>query len=320
MTSWQPLPGFLERDLSKAAAKEMSDLASPMLVEIVNYATNAFRRCETSASGSPNEDLSVLSLYRHIIEMTDGVEVLVSNACPRPALPLVRSSFEALLSIQYILEADYSTRSLCWLAGYVQQRIEMYERLDPSSNRGKAFAKAIRSDPYTQAMATPNSPNIDKSIQNLQGLLQSPQMQPIEAEHARLKKTIRRRPEWYRLFGGPPDLRALACHLNHEAWYDSLYRIWSQVAHGNDFSTFLRKGDRGEALLIPLRDLNTIQDTIAEVTAFAAAFMLEATRRMLAQFRPGEEENFAQWYRCQVWNRFVLVSEHKRSRRPATTR
>ena len=40
------------------------------------------------------------------MEMTDGIEVLISQACVVPAIPLLRSSFEALISMEYILEKE----------------------------------------------------------------------------------------------------------------------------------------------------------------------------------------------------------------------
>ncbi|MCA1554180.1 MAG: DUF5677 domain-containing protein [Chloroflexi bacterium] len=76
-------------------------------------------------------------LYLHIIEMTDGIEALIAESCPIPAIPLVRSSFEARLSIEYILKADYQRRSLAWLLVYAHYRLNGYESLDPSTDRGQ---------------------------------------------------------------------------------------------------------------------------------------------------------------------------------------
>ena len=97
----EPLKTLLDRELSKADAKEVISIASPLLQELVNYSTNAFARCATSTTGKENEDLATLLLYLHIIEMIDGVEVLLSQSCAIPAIPLVRSSFEALIRDNY---------------------------------------------------------------------------------------------------------------------------------------------------------------------------------------------------------------------------
>ena len=83
----------------------------------------------------PDEDIATLALYRQIIEITDGLEVLVSSCCPLAAIPLIRNSFEAFLSLDYILENenDYKNRSLAWIVGHIHNRLDFYERLDPLS-------------------------------------------------------------------------------------------------------------------------------------------------------------------------------------------
>jgi hypothetical protein len=144
----KPLEPILYRELSEVEAKEFIDIASSLLQELVNYGTNALVRCATSVSGKVDEDIAILALYRHIIEMTDGIEVLVSQSCAIPAIPLSRSSFEASLSMEYILEkdAEYIRRSLAWLVGYVHKRLDMYERFDPSTSKGQEFKRLFDQD------------------------------------------------------------------------------------------------------------------------------------------------------------------------------
>src|SRR5205085_1346709 len=96
----KPLEAALDRDFSRVAAKELIEIASPLLQEIVNFGTNALQRCHISATGGEDEDIAALLLYRQIIEFTDGIEVLVSQACVVPAIPLLRASFEASLALE----------------------------------------------------------------------------------------------------------------------------------------------------------------------------------------------------------------------------
>ena len=155
----EPLKTVLDRDLSRVAVKQSLPIVSPLLQELVNYSTHALIRCATSATGARkrDEDIAVLVLYRHIIEMTDGIEVLLSQGCSVPAIPLLRSSFEALLSLQYILESEseYGQRSLAWLVGYVHERVDTYEHLDPETNKGGATQKLIEDDEIASEAALP---------------------------------------------------------------------------------------------------------------------------------------------------------------------
>ncbi len=102
---------LLNREIRKAEAREIINIASPLLQEEINYATNAFQRCQESAKNVvPDEHVPVLASYHHVIGMIDGIEVLISQSCIVPAVPLLRSAFEALLAIDYILEKDYHLR------------------------------------------------------------------------------------------------------------------------------------------------------------------------------------------------------------------
>lgn len=296
--STKALETILYRDLSIAEGKEMIDLVSPLLKEMVNYSTNVLARCAptpTTQPRNPDEDVAVFALYRHIIELTDGIEVLLSKCCAVPTVPLLRSSFEALISLEYILEndSDYAKRSLSWLVGYTHQRIASYEIYDPSTTRGQQFQISSASDNIFSSINLP--PNLDvqaqKGVSNLQSFLQEPHIQPIETEY----QTFNRKPHWYTLFGGPKSLVELCKHLNRAAFYDVLYRGWSRVTHSQDLLPFLDRTQSGEAAIGRIRNPKQLK----EVSSFPAVFLLSATRIVLKKFRPGEvveNGSLSKWY------------------------
>jgi len=301
----KPFEPLLYRELAKVAAKEIIDIASPLLQELVNYATNAFQRCQMSSTDAEDEDLPVLVSYLHVIEMTDGIEVLISQSCSNPAVPLLRSSFEALLAIRYILEADYQQRSLSWIVGYVHSRIEGYETLDASSPRGRDFLTALSTDETRQYLALPSMPELEDAIPNLQSMLRKPKYQPIEAEYERLRQKRKRPPMWYNLFGGPPNLRELARTVERGAQYDVLYRQWSTITHATDVSHYLTRTANGTPAFKPLRNAEELRT----ISAFAASFILNATRKALSKFRPGEEASLKSWYLREIGDRYLLLSK-----------
>lgn len=286
------LQSILYRELATANAKPLIQIASPLLRELVNFGTNALVRCATSTKGKVNEDLAVLSLYRHILEMTDGVEVLISQACAMPSIPLVRSSFEALISMEYIVQSDteYVRRSLSWLVGYMHQKIEMYERLDPSTTRGADFQKAIQQDESVPSLLLPPKTEIDKVVNNLSGLLSDPQFASINQDFLSLPGWK----AWYRLYGGPNDLRELSYRVGRSAFYDFMYRYWSRVSHAHDFGPFIAKDPKGRGVIRPIRDPQELK----EVANFAATIMIAATRKLITKFRP--DETIANWYKRDV--------------------
>jgi len=294
---------LLYRELRKIEAKEVIEIASPLLQEEVNYATHAFQRCQASSTGTKDEDLPLLVSYLHVIEMTDGVEVLISQSCPIPAIPLLRSSFEALLTIDYILEADYQRRAFAWLVCYVHERLNQYEMLDHSHPRGKEFSAALEADEISEYFKLPSFPNLAQAIQNLESLLiDNPNYQVADLEYQRLKS--RRKPNWYSLFGGPPDLRQLARHLNRGAQYDILYRHWSQISHAGDLSRFLTKTSEGSPAFKPLRN----PEELKHISVMASSFILGATKKILGKFRAGEMASLGRWYVREARKRHVVLT------------
>jgi len=291
----KPLQSILYRELSKVEAKEIIDIASPLLQELVNYATNALVRCASSISGEAgknNHYIAILTLYRHIIEMTDGIEVLISQSCAIPAIPLLRSSFEALLSMEYILEkdAEYIRRSLAWLITWAHQRSDMYARLDPSTSKGQEFKRLCDQDETLSRVKMPLPSKVQKAINNLQSIISKPHLKDVEKEYSSHTKTR----NWYRLFGGPPNLRALAVHLKHGAHYDSLYRQWSTTAHAQELFPVARNG-KGQAAIGKIRN----PEEMKRVANFASSFIIKATRLILGKLREGEP-NFDTWYIREV--------------------
>lgn len=297
-----PLQTVLYRELSIAQAKQLIGLASPLLQEIVNYSTNTFIRCVTSAKGEENEDLAAFALYRHIMETTDGIEVLIAHSCPTAAIPLARSSFEALLSLEYIVEDSslYVTRSLSWLAASVHRKLKFHESLLPTTPGGQKFIKAIDEDKWAKEFTLPPSQDVPAAIENLHHLLSRDQFKPIEEEFAKYGRP----PHWYSLFGGPKNLRELANHLKRNAQYEVLYWQWSLATHAQDFSPFIATGTGGAVKGIKgLRDPSEIKD----IATLSSTFLLDATRLLINKFHPGE--TWGNWYMAEVCQRYMQLSQ-----------
>ena len=116
----------LDRDFSRAGALEVIEMACPILREVVNHATNVYLRCQHapfSDLGEVDEDAAPFSLYHMVMEMTDGLEELLSQSCVVPAMPVLRASFEAGLGLDYVLQKDAKVRSLCWMYVYAEKKL-----------------------------------------------------------------------------------------------------------------------------------------------------------------------------------------------------
>lgn len=244
----KPLESVLYREFSKTQAKASLGLITPLLQELINNGTNVLIRCATSVTGEENEDLAAFALYRHILEMTDAFEVLIGESCSTPTEPVLRSTFEALMALEYILESekDYVSRSLLWLMQYVRSRISLYESFLPTTRKGQQFQAALKRDKSIRNWNQEPINDAQKAIENLEKLLTGPQFSTILAEDTDLSKT-RRKIEWYSLFGGPKNLQELASYLKRDVQYEVLYRQWSKVAHAYDFSNFIGRTMAGQS-------------------------------------------------------------------------
>jgi hypothetical protein len=296
-----PAKKILYRELSKVSAQTIISVASPLLQELVNHATNALLRCGMSASGQVDVDLAALALYRHIIEMTDGIEVLISQCCPTPTIPLLRSSFESLLSLEYLFEKPetYETRALCWFVSYARQRLASYERLDHTTAKGQQAEKCYKDDLVQINFQVIPPAVVQKAADNMRALLDKPHLKPIVLEDARSKNG-----PWYHLFGGPSNLERLAKYLKRSSLYDLLYRPWSRFVHAQDLQPFLTSTRKGPPFSVgQLR--NSVQ--LKQVAGLTAWCQLSSTRLMIKWFRPGE--NLRQWYIDEVQDAYkALIS------------
>lgn len=296
-----PHHDVLYRELSIVQLKEFRPSPTTLLQEVVNFGTNAFVRYLSYAEGEENVHLAPLALYRNIIELTDGTEILVSNASPSASIPLLRSSFEALLAIEYIVEDNehYESPSLSWLAGYVRRKIQIYKSLLTNTDEGEKFLEAIENDKTVRTFPLPPEDDVSKAIKNLDQLLSREQFRPIIAEFDREKGE----PHWYSLFGGPRNLLKLALHLQRSAQYEVLYRQWSMSTHAQDFRPFISNAKSGERAVRGIRDLAATH----QVTTFAVTFIIDATRLLINKFHPGE--TWGDWYKREVRDSYIQFAQ-----------
>jgi hypothetical protein len=283
----RPLSRVLDRDRANASVADLVALASPLLQEVVNHATHAFIRCQPNATGEMGVDLPVLILYRHIIELTDAIEVLLANSCVPPAIPLLRSSLESSLGLQFILSGspdEFRRRARSWLCVYTHKRMQLYDLVEPDRVVPRKKRKGeVLVEPVTAREAK----------ENLAKSLDDPDLAPIEQEYERVSQR-RKDPAWYSLFDGPSTLRDLAKQLGREDHYTHLYKHWSTYSHGGDASAGFTASSSGGVAFNPLRS----PENLISLADLAVHLQLDATNLLIQKYRPGE--NLRTWYLEEV--------------------
>ena len=289
----KPLDTILYPELSIANAQDDIKLAVEIFDKLINYSTHLIMRIFTSVKGDVNEDVAVPMLYLHLIEMGDAFEVLISNCCIGPAVLQLRSIFESLLYIHYILDDDskYLQRSLSWTFFYGKKRLYNYSIFNKLSDKTKI---SINPDLYNEIK--------NKGENSMLNFLSRNQFQIIEEELKRIKKKNNKiKTKWYTLFPnapkefGPLSIQDLAKelsteHLSYSDHYETCYRQWSEVSHGHDISRFIKRFSNNSVIKPILRN----SDEITTIVSLSVSYFLYATFLVTEKYRNGE--NVSKWY------------------------
>lgn len=281
----EPVKEFLDRERVRDISKPVIEIASPLLREVINYCTYVLDKCQISKKADKEEAFPLLALYAHMMRMADGIEVLISSGCGAPGYLLLRSSYEARLSIRYLLEKDTDKRSIAWLIKYYDDEIAYLEIMDPTNPKGKEYRERHKDDDIYKVAGPPSLPGIAERVAELRAKLNQPSFADVYAEYKKQKTKNRPYPEWYSLFNGPTSLKRLAEHFKEGAIYESLYRLWSKTSHANEATDafFIRNP-------IP----------IVEVGSTTVNHLLETTSLMLNHFQSNRVTHFQKWFAREV--------------------
>lgn len=299
--SFEPI---LNREMAKVIGKEIIDIASPALQEAINFSTNLYQRINSSKKGRKEEAFPLLALYLHVIQAIDGVEVLISQSCGAPANLILRSAFEAKLSIEYICEKKGNKRSAAWAVKHILEEIDYYQNYNPSSPKGVQFRETWEEDGWGQFIGLPSLVDASTAIEGLKEKLKKPPYSDVYKDYCRTIKPNRRTPEWYSLYEGPKNLWELSHYLKHGVEYEMLYRIWSKQSHANDTHHLTLPMPDGTSILDPLR--NPL--VLVTVSSGALTIVLESTLLMIKEFRPDEIAHFRDWHRKEILHKQLQLA------------
>jgi len=251
-------------------------MAEPLLIEVINFGCLAFARWASKPSPQEHE-LAILFAYRQLIDLTDGIQILISESAPSPARLQLRGAFEALLSLRWITETDTEHRSYAYLTGDALGQIVYLERLRESKQR-----------PGPDAW-------IDASISELQRRLQRPGWREAHAEFVAFKNAISSKrkkkrwwPPWYAVYGGATDLAGLAAKCNSTYDYDLLYRPWSSVSHSTDITWQMNPDSTLRRLRSPLH--------LKLTASLPVEFVYKAIKSVARYYGTPTDDELQEWY------------------------
>lgn len=229
----KPVTNILPREEPVKAEKLLSKF-QVSIEEVVNFGTHLLN-WDIERTNGGDENLPIAMIFRHIVELTDSISILVGKSAIDASKPLLRSALESYLNLKYMLAEDSKSRALAFLVCNYHKELKFLEKLDPNNKAdyGQLQTKIKNEQTLQFEFELPHISGSVNRIAQLEKLLSLPIYQDAENEYQRLRSQMKN-PEWYRFWNGPARIEALADSVGHSMLYELLYRNWSGAIHGTD--------------------------------------------------------------------------------------
>jgi hypothetical protein len=258
----QLLPIFEERlddgGQLRANYRHLCQTASRFLTKLLNFGDEVFDLCSNRVAASERAvDRIPLALARHNAAQLDSLSVLLGSGTVDGCPSLLRSILDATFGIAHIAQDRHEERALAYQLARMKRHIKHLRRGDRTHPDGQQLEADLATDVFVPGVLSKLPSGLAEKAAECERQIQArPEFVPILAEWERLKRPEGRRtqkdPEWYTLFGGAKDIRALAKQLNWQSLYDFFYRDWSNAAHaGNVLENYTTADNRLRPLRYP---------------------------------------------------------------------
>jgi hypothetical protein len=240
---------------------------------------------------------TVLAMCRNLIERIDGISILARAGSAQNGYPILRTTFETLLGLQFILEGNTANRALAYQVRHAHRAIAYATLMDPTTTEGQKLRDSVSNEEFRHVLADTDV-EAAREIAHWAPMLDSPEYQAVEANwQIRTKGDRTKIVDWYSLFGGPAHFRALAEHLNQRVAWNILYTMWSDVTHGTDAFNHVGKArEPGGANFRPARN----PEGIEKVCGFAVLFATQASIAILGFYSRDSLPDFERRYRSTI--------------------
>ena len=195
-----------------------------------------------------SEHIPIILSLRHTMELLEGISVLIRNQLADPALLLLRGMFESVVQTLFILAEDTENRGIAFLYFDLLNNIDLYEKLDPSSQKGKEFKAWMTKDVYLKSAKFDKPPDLDTSLSTLISQKTISEFSKVNAEYEKHKLNGKKVRNWFSLFGGHQSIEQVAADVGLGGTYQIFYRHLSESVHGTGIvrGKIVAKGGRGQ--------------------------------------------------------------------------
>ncbi|NHM08342.1 hypothetical protein G4D82_14025 [Flavobacterium sp. CYK-4] len=280
----------VKKILNRNLQNERLDNLSSLIDKSVNFGTHILN-WEIEKNNSHRENAVAQIFFKNILEIADGISILVKNSSIDNTKLLFRVLIENVLCLEYLLENDFKNRALAYIVASIHKEIKFFTKLDPNTQAGKEFRAQLNKDKIYKKVPFIKIPVIGKQIEDFELKLRSKHLSSIEAEYQRTHSK-NKNPNWYSLYDGPVNLDSLAKYLNRQSLYEVYYRNCSEDIHSSNIlkSNLIEKN--GEITFGAMRENYTARYVVIEVlTCIIIAYSNFVDKRV-----PEKNQIYEKWY------------------------
>ena len=293
-----------ERNHRNEEVAEALNAAADCLDEAINFGTHVLAWCTKAATSHSAWVAPLVLSFRHCLEMLDAVSVLVRKGIVAPSNTNLRSAFESLLGIKYIIRGNLEKRGKAYIVCHLHRNLKFLSRIDPGTEMGKQFRAELEGSPI-QSVLGDKGDNLPQRRDNIKDTLEK-NYPDVEEEYQKIKRSNSGRFSWYEMYGGPNNIRELADEVDMEGWYRLLYNEWSRTSHARDVVDRPLFTSGEESYMKSLRTPTRISPVVVNGTNLC----LIACEDVIEYLVPGRRETFEKWYMREIRSRYMDIAEN----------
>lgn len=227
-----------------------NDLKKVQLSKCISYGDLVMKEIVQDNKKFTNTELIVLSLYRNVLELLDGLFLLIDHNSRSSSIVVLRSLFEASANFSYLLidQEKIEERANHYYVGFAMEEIKVCEKILALDRKGTLSPERLQK-------------KINDHYINLNGYQNNnyKEWMRLKSKLVLQRKNPDFHPNWYSVFKGPRSLKQLAVKVNLKDVYDLIYSNFSLETHGFASLDGIRRMQDGGVKFQPLRSIETLQ-------------------------------------------------------------
>lgn len=272
---------------------------SSTIAETVNFGSTVFQWIlERTHEG--DHHIAAFSFYRRSLDLLDSISVLIKNSCVSPCKVLLRSLFEAMLSLEYMMQSDFERRGRDYILCLKHKERDSLRQSLKGDPLHQEYIGIFRNDALLQNMRHPDIPEaeIKEAIRLKERIFTAAAYADSESSYQEVKaKRDGRNPQWwFSLHGGPRDICELAARMKRPGQYEMLYRDWAGYSHGTGGMNEHVEIRKGEIAIPQLR----VPKDAEHITFMAIQYAVTITGLMVREYARDKAKELSAWYSAEI--------------------